>query len=797
MLSTGIFTATRSDLSSNRVLSGLMALSYHYFKVRHMSSITLDLAEVLGGVRRPGDFFVSGTAELLAPRLEVEGVGIVALPLIEMQAKQLIAAARRAPFGRGADTIVDTSVRRTWQIGAENVRIGGKHWVQTLAGILDRVTTGLGVAEPVTAEFYKLLVYDEGSFFVGHRDTEKVPGMFATLVIVLPSISSGGQLLVRHKGREARLELACEDPSEASFAAFYADCVHEVLPVTSGYRLTLVYNILRAGKAALPKPPDYSREEARVAALLQGWTDGQRGPASRLDEAGDTPAKIVFPLEYAYTPAELGFDRLKGADAAVAGVLRDAAPLAGCDLHLALLSIEESGAAEYAEGYGGYRGRRSGPEFEAGEVFERSETLSQWRRPDGSHTALGSLPVVEGEVSPPDAFEELVPDEEEFSEATGNEGASFERSYQRAALVLWPSVAILAVLNQAGLAATLPYLGELAARWAASGEKPGSPLWQQAHELAGHMLATWPRLPYYRQEKEASIAAKMLHPLTLLRDMVQIERFAGDILVGGWFGKPDNPAILAALALLDGERAKSLIESILARNTASAPGTCANLLAGAAAALPHGPASQLKGAGDILLALLPGNPARAAPSAGWPADRSIGPAILIDLMTAMALIDPALAANAAHYLLAWPKIWDFDTVLVAGVQGLPAQVGDHSAVWLLHQACLAHLQARIAEPLAPPADWRRASKLGCACEKCTPLRNFLNDPVQQKWVFRAAQGERSHVETTIANAKVDLDTTTLRSGSPHSLVCAKNQASYERRVVQRREDLKNLEKLGV
>ena len=430
-------------------------------------------------------------------------------------------------------------------------------------------------------------------------------------------------------------------------------------------------------------------------------------------------------------------------------------------------------------------------------MFDRSETLSQWRRPDDSHAALGSLPVVEGEVSPPDAFGELVPDEEEFSEATGNEGASFERSYQRAALVLWPGAAILAVLNQAGLPATLPYLGELAARWSASGGKPESPVWRQAHELAGHMLSTWPRQPYYRQDKEASIAAKMLHPLTVLRDVVQIEQFIADIVVGGWFGKPDNPAILAALALLDGERTKSLIESILARNTASAPGTCASLLAGAVAALPNCPPSNLAGAAQILLALLPGDLARPAPSAAWPADRSTNPAVVVDLMTAMVAIEAVLATKTAHYLLAWPKIWNFDTMLVAGVQRLPAEARDSAAVRILHQACVAHLQARIAEPLAPPTDWRRASKLGCACEKCTPLRNFLNDPVQQKWVFRAAQGERSHVETTIANAKPDLITTTLRSGSPHSLVCTKNQASFERRAVQRREDMKNLGKLGV
>ena len=101
---------------------------------------------------------------------------------------------------------------------------------------------GVGVSEPVAAELYKLLVYDWGSFFVSHRDTEKTPGMFATLVIVLPSISTGGDLVVQHKGREVRLDLRCTDPSETSFAAFYADCVHEVLPVTDGCRLALVYN---------------------------------------------------------------------------------------------------------------------------------------------------------------------------------------------------------------------------------------------------------------------------------------------------------------------------------------------------------------------------------------------------------------------------------------------------------------------------------------------------------------------------------------------------------------------------
>ena len=121
-------------------------------------TITKRLADILDNVDRPGDFFASGRAELLAPSIEVEGVGAIALPLLPAQAKQLIKAASRAPFGRGADTIVDTKVRRTWQIEAGDVAIGGKHWPRTLAQIVARVAEGLGVTGPVTAELYKLLV---------------------------------------------------------------------------------------------------------------------------------------------------------------------------------------------------------------------------------------------------------------------------------------------------------------------------------------------------------------------------------------------------------------------------------------------------------------------------------------------------------------------------------------------------------------------------------------------------------------------------------------------------------------
>jgi hypothetical protein len=97
--------------------------------------------------------------------------------------------------------------------------------------------------------------------------------------------------------------------------------------------------------------------------------------------------------------------------------------------------------------------------------------------------------------------------------------------------------------------------------------------------------------------------------------------------------------------------------------------------------------------------------------------------------------------------------------------------------------------------LSPPADWQRASTLPCRCQHCAELARFLADPERKTWVLKAAEAARSHVEESIRRARSDLDTTTDRRGRPYSLVCTKNQASYDRRAKQRRQDLKDLELL--
>ena len=95
--------------------------------------------------------------------------------------------------------------------------------------------------EKVRCQPYKLLLYEKGSFFLAHQDTEKEKGMFATLSITLPSVHNGGELIVQHDGRLETFRFDAKDMQHSiQYAAFYADCHHEIKPLIKGYRLTLV-----------------------------------------------------------------------------------------------------------------------------------------------------------------------------------------------------------------------------------------------------------------------------------------------------------------------------------------------------------------------------------------------------------------------------------------------------------------------------------------------------------------------------------------------------------------------------
>jgi len=484
--------------------------------------------------------------------------------------------------------------------------------------------------------------------------------------------------VIRHHGREARLDLRCADVSEVAWAAFYADCVHEVLPITSGCRLVLVYNLRRKGRERLPRPPSYDKETAALERLLRAWFNETAKP----DE--DRPHKLVYPLAHAYTPAELSFAALKGADAAAATVLTAAAGDAACDLHVALLRIEESGAAEY----NGYSGRswhtryhdedseddhdESDDEFRVAEVFDRALTLSDWTRPDGGVASLGALPFCDGEVCPPDALADMEPDEQHIHEATGNEGASFERSYQRAALVLWPHAKRLRLIARAGLAASMPALDGMFRAWIDGGAESGHPVWHEAHALAAEMLACWPVQAARRGHDGPSAESVMLSQLVRLQDRELIESMLINVVAAGAYAAGDNAALVQSLKLLPASRVGALLLSVVQGNADLHIGGCADLLARiAAVAVWRG---QMLGAARALLDAMPGDTARPqSPADAWRRERADA-GVIHDTLRALAPAGhaglSALADRAVTHWLAWPKTYGMDAVIVPALRRL-------------------------------------------------------------------------------------------------------------------------------
>jgi hypothetical protein len=200
-----------------------------------------------------------------------------------------------------------------------------------------------------------------------------------------------------------------------------------------------------------------------------------------------------------------------------------------------------------------------------------------------------------------------------------------------------------------------------------------------------------------------------------------------------------------------------------------------------------------------LLDGLPGAPnSTAAEPEPWTEREPITPGLIVDLLAAASRIDAALEARAVDHVLAWPGLYLPDHVLTPAAL---AFVGRASAVaWpavgRLCEAVLQHLRRRIAEPLEPPKDLSRANPLTCSCPDCRDLGAFLLAPDRREWRLKALEIKRKHVQGSVGNEPCDIDLSTEKRGSPHTLIAIKNQASYERRVRQRRQDLELVAALG-
>lgn len=767
------------------------------------------LERLLSGVKRQGDFSVSGVMEVPMPKVDVEGVGTLSFPVPEGQIAAIVGRAERAPYGRGEATIVDVSVRKVWQLGPGKVRISGKSWAANFDSILSIVSAGLGCEGlAVSAELYKLLVYNRDGFFLAHRDTEKAEGMFGTLVVTLPSAHRGGELVIRHAGRDVTVETSAAEFSEVSYAAFYADCEHEARPVREGNRICLVYNLIQKpagkGKRKVLRAPDYESQIADVAGILE-----------RFLSAPSTPAKVAWLLEHQYSRAGLSWSGLKGADAARARVLMQAAARAHCAIHLGIVHIGDSGSAEpsydagyseprwsrdddedagedEAEGEGeGEDGSQGGEDFSVVSVEDSWQYVDGWQGTGDSPVAFGPIPLADGELLPAGALEGERPDRQRLTEATGNEGATFERSYHRAALVLWHRERHADVLLQAGVVAALPYLKERV--------NTGAGARTDAAELARRMVDTWAGdaerwRAYPVRGPESSHRIEMLDLLSELRAADLLERFIADAVTPRYDGS-ENAALASSAKALGTAKAGAAFSALLSARMAYRPCECAEFLL----TLSEDPTTRFPEVAEAAVAGLDRigrQPAARRDVREEPEERRlpVTPQFIVSLLRALERFHSDTRYTASVQLATRPEAFDPVTVVVPALARMHAarrrRTGPSDRSFLhLWTRSVAFLLERSEFPPEPPSDWRQSVTFSCSCPDCRELRVFARDPAERVHRFRVKKERRQHLHTAIDRHRLDMTHITERQGSPQTLVCTKDRRSYRRRRTQYQNEI--------
>ena len=757
------------------------------------------LGKMIEAIDRPGDYYAEGRLNAPMPRIEVEGAGVLSFPILSNQAKALVANAIRAPYGRGEETIHDPEVRNCWQIAPDNLQVGGRAWENSLKEILDRVRRDLGYpARAVGSELYKLLIYETGGFFAPHRDTEKTDGMVATLVLALPGSSAGGELVIRHQERETVIDMRTDDPSELVYAAFYADCEHEIRTITDGHRICMVYNlILQPGGQVPAKAPDHSSRIEPIARELKARFDDQAAPR-----------KIVWVLEHDYSMAGLSFGTLKGTDAAIARILKDSAARAECVIHAAILHVSETAGVEYF-GWDHEAEDVDESEYEVHEIFDWEHKLDSWIRPDDDRPDFDGMKLVPNELVPTRNLDRVKPDSVSLTEASGNEGASIERLYLRAALVMWPTAQTARAVASAGAKALTSLLDHQR-----ECRKKGLPTYAPLETLATDAVANWPSPRESWIDRGEAWRQATTSALTLLGESARPEtasRFLQSVVLPNYC-RPMIAAVLRSAALLGVDAIGAPLRTLIRNKFPDNTDEIIDLVWQLAEFFDE---DEESGWRDTMREITGTIAARMAvlgqkkdkedddrPSWYRGEDRK---RLSVDTLAQyFALIWhyrlEDQASPATTHLLESPKLVSPSRTLpdlLKRLAGTHPEIAKKSAAMTaLWQSSATLLVGRSPTPPRAPIDWKTpASKLTCKCDWCVEIRRFCADPDREHCRIPTAQYNRQHIREKCRGAEIDIGFETEREGRPFTLVCTKTRTRFARQRKRYKKDIEEMKKL--
>jgi hypothetical protein len=550
-----------------------------------------------------------------------------------------------------------------------------------------------------------------------------------------------------------------------SVAAFYADCRHEVKPVRTGYRVTFTCNLLLDSDPASEIPAEPSAEAARY--LTEHFTT----KVSRWKGDDDEPTnRLVYLLDHEYTQRGLNWDRLKGADAERAALLRAAAEDAGCEAALALTEIKETWDTEPRRGRG----------VDLTYIITSELTLSWWTGVPGREPI--SLYVPDEQVCPSTPSADLKPYDSQYTGYMGNYGNTMDRWYRRAAIVVWPRQHAFAARAEASPSWALTELrarldaGDLVNARAAA--ESVAPFWKApGPELLGPALHAAAGL------EDPGIALMLLRPFAV-----------------EWVTPPHAGGLAALAARYDESWHRNLLDAWFGpRDAWRYPGDVdrkgwAGALPGLTAALPDAGAAAT--AGWLLAA-----------SWGWLGDDIrlwLGypsPATRRKQLAELGKPLAGLLAAADGTPLAGEIVTALrehgDDVLACLLPMLRAAgPGPSAPLEELARDCERRLTAITERPARADDDWSVPWSGGCGCELCGTLGEFLTDHSERALEWPLAEARRKHVKHQISAAELPVKHETWKFGSPHTLVLTKTDELFQREAKARKDAAASLEWLA-
>lgn len=735
---------------------------------------------------RSAQFCVDGCLPIVEPGLEVDSLGPIKLPLKRARAKELVAQCRVAPYGKGTQTLVDRKVRNTFELDPKKFRLDPE-WSSAVAKAAQLAGQQLGLpSEQIEVRPYKLLVYEKGGFFLPHRDSKKQDGMVASLIVVLANPFEGGALVVRHGAakRTLRFEEAATGRAPC-YAAFYADCEHEVERVTQGVRLCLAYNLVLKPSRSKPADAKLLPGDA-LTESIRSWTATQ--PAQPL----------VFALEHHYTQRGLSLHLLKGADRQLAQLVVPAAETADCLVHLAqvsrhLLQFADDGSFE--RGYRwGYQHR--GP-IVIGEAYEDDLHGAEWVDLHGQKRPWGEIALEPWAIVSSIPIDDWKPTSEEFEGYTGNAGNTLDRWYHRSAIVLWHRDHHFDVVASCGTAISIPLLRSMVTKLAKTPKQRLEAAQAECLRFARAIIARWPRsqLGYGQAATRAKSPHQDFPDLLLeLHDRDTIAQFLSKV------AEQDQTLRLDALVVAAcGEFGWSAFAPELRQLIGAPRGTpgrqgipfrdiewLATFCLDKTAARDKSVLAQELCALAVERFCMPPPPRPAYYRSRTRREPSVSESSLPLLLKALVASGcPEELSRLICFVESSPDEFSLDDCQVPALKSVAPWAQKRCGLvppplqaWLA--SVRQKLESATARQPAPPADWARPANVACTCPYCTRLNSILADPSQEVGRIPAREDARQHLIGMIDRHDCDVRHALERKGSPYSLVLTKTTGSFDR-----------------